>query len=388
VDDEREMLAMYEREMGCVADEVAELVDPHAVDQYGVRYDDVCEASGRSWVPRDLTSELAGNHERRLPTMLVRSDGVGLLYPGTINGFHADSGIGKSLVAQVAAREHLDAGGHVWWFDFEDANERLLIERLRLLEVADHTIAERVHYLNPDEPASLVHVSRLLGTIAAYPRSLAVIDSVGEALGLQGLDENKDLDVDRWKRLLPHELERAGHTVTVIDHSTKASDNPLYPSGSKRKRALISGSAWLLESVVPFDRQHPGKLKLVCAKDRHGNYRRGDVGAWVHVDPTGDHLQIFVEAPSTEDTSPRPITVLLVNRVVDACRSAGQDGLTLRKLRAAIRARGNASNQAVDDAAELAESIAAITITDGPRGARVHRWARDPSTEELQELVR
>ena len=38
-------------------------------------------------------------------------------------------------------------------------------------------------------------------------------------------------------------LRTRGRAVLLLDHSTKAGDNPLFPSGSKRERALICGGA-------------------------------------------------------------------------------------------------------------------------------------------------
>ncbi len=210
--------------------------------------------AGASWQFRDLTNALAGHLEPTAPTLLRRTDHRALLYAHCINSIHGGSGVGKSLLAQEATRQHLDDGLHVVWCDFEDANETLIIERLRSLGVHDQAIADRFHYLNPDEVPGRTMIDELLAATDALGQVLLVIDSVGESLGLMGLSEDKDLEVDGWKRFLPHRFERAGHTVLLLDHSTKAGDNPLFPSGSKRKRALISGASWLLEVVTPFSR--------------------------------------------------------------------------------------------------------------------------------------
>jgi hypothetical protein len=342
---------------------------------------------GASWHPRDLTAALAGALERPMPTLLRRIDGLGMLYAKVINGIHSDSGTGKGWLALIATKEELDAGRHVWWFDFEDPAEHLLIERLRTLGVPDNVIADQVHYINPDEPATHPVIAELVTLADQHGPSFIVIDSTGECLGLQGLDENKDLDVDQWKRLLPHPFERAGHTVLLIDHGTKAGDSPLYPSGSKRKRALISGAAWSVELVTPFSRDHAGKLKLICAKDRHGTYRRGEIGAWVHIDPTGGAFRYHLEVPTDTDSAPQGGAVILIRRVVQACHDAGDDGLPLRGLRAAARTKGAAANQLVDDAAALAERIGCIEIAAGARGARIHRWLRDPTDDEIRTLI-
>lgn len=348
------------------------------------------EALWPSWQFRDLSAALAGDNAHTTPTLLMRHDRTGMVYAGRINGLHCDSGSGKSLLAAFLAVERLGLGEHVVWVDCEDPNEDLLVERLRAFGVADDVIAAQVHYVNPDEPATVAAVEQLVTAMASYGSCLVVIDSTGEALGLNGLDENKDLDVDQWKRILPHRFERAGHTVVMIDHGTKSADNPLYPSGSKRKRALISGASWFVEQVTPFDRDHPGKLKVTCAKDRHGNYRRGQVGAWVAVDPTGRHLAMLVEAPD-DDTQPvaQGSLLALLKPVVDIIRSAGVDGIQSKNtLRAKVRVKGKgARGTDVDGAVALAADLGCVRVEAGARGAQIYYWIRDVTPADIAELT-
>src|SRR5665811_288715 len=53
-----------------------------------------------SWLPVDLSTYLDGSHKPVVPTLLARTDGVCLLYPGLIHSLHGESESGKSLVAQ------------------------------------------------------------------------------------------------------------------------------------------------------------------------------------------------------------------------------------------------------------------------------------------------
>jgi hypothetical protein len=350
------------------------------------------DQAGSTWKAIDLEAVLAGDMERTVPVILRRHDGRALIYTGRINGFHADSGIGKSLLALFAAIEVMATGGHVAWIDFEDPGPGTVIERLQTAGVTNEVIAAQFHYFNPDEPATPAAVRTLSGELDHYGSCLAIVDSVGESLGLHGLNEDKDLEVDTWKRLLAHPLERAGHTVVLIDHATKAADNPLHPSGSKRKRALISGASWLVEQVTAFDREHPGKLKLTCAKDRHGNYRRGETGAWIHIDPTGAHLQVLVEAPSeTSTTAADPAGVALLPTVLRVLKDAGADGLGIRAIRPKMRVIGKAANQAIDDALELgaAQGLIAPPSNDIPNGKpKPYRWLRDLTEQDREEILR
>ncbi len=235
--------------------------------------------SDPTWLRVDLGPALAGAVERVTPTVFTRDDGRALFYPRRVNGLHGDSGIGKSMVVAVAVAQELNAGHDVGWIDLEDPDPTTLIERLRLLGVNDRIISGRFHYYAPHEPFTDAAVAALARDATGW--AVLVIDSMGEAFGLEGLDENKDVDVGPWLRRVARVLADAGPAVVLIDHSTKAADNPLHPSGSKRKRAAITGASYLLDVIQPLTRDAGGKLRLVCAKDRHGSYRRGDVVAVV-----------------------------------------------------------------------------------------------------------
>lgn len=349
------------------------------------------EQEPSTWTFVDLEPALNGERVQIEPTVLQRLDLRGLMYAGRINGIHADSGVGKGWVQAIATVQWVQDGGHAVWIDFEDPNEELLIDRCRSLGLDDHQILDQVHYINPQGPATDSEILTLIDLMLELGPCLVTVDSTGEALGLQGLDENKDLDVDTWKRLVVTRVERAGHTTTLIDHSNKAATNDLFPSGSKRKRALISGSSWLLETITPFDRSHPGKVKLICAKDRHGAYRRGDVGAIIHFDPSGPNggMNIAVEAPSEpRERKQREGTInpVIVKRVVAVVKAGGTEGCTLRQLRLAIRTKTKASNGVIEDGLGIALEEGWISEGSGPRNARQFHWTKTPSNDEIEDL--
>lgn len=53
------------------------------------------EAPGPSWAPVDLAAYLDGTYTPETPTMMPRSDGVCLLYPGRTHSFHGESESGN-----------------------------------------------------------------------------------------------------------------------------------------------------------------------------------------------------------------------------------------------------------------------------------------------------
>jgi AAA domain len=335
-----------------------------------------CGDLDESWQPVDLEPALAGELERPEPTILRRDDRVGLLYAGRVNGFHGDSGIGKSWAALIAAVGELDGGEHVIWIDLEDPDPMTVIGRLRDdLGVFADVIRERFHYYGPTEPFGEPPLTEIERAIGVYTPTLLVIDSTGEAFGLEGLDENKDVEVGPWMRRVARRLADAGPGVLLLDHSTKANDNPLHPSGSKRKRAAITGASYLLEARHALTKEHGGVLTLRCAKDRHGTHRAGALVADMDftVYPDGG-MTVHVEPPDDEADSPDIKVHLAAKSAVAAAKKAGRpltqnalEQLMEIKCRAALKRAG------------IEEAVAehALRIEEGARRARLHVYVRD-----------
>lgn len=282
-----------------------------------------------SWRRVDLRPVLAGEIVRPLPTVL-EIDCVPrrhLLYPAAVNGVHGDSGIGKSIIATCAMAQEMRAGRHVMLIDFED-NELTICSRLLDLIVPPAIIAERLHYHRPVDPMNGDALRYLIGECAGV--SLVVFDSVGEAFGVHGINENDDAEVGQFLRAAVRPLADAGPAVLLIDHSTKAKDNVLYPSGSKRKRAAITGASFYISTDNPPVRatgteSTSGRLKVTCAKDRHGNYRQGDHVATVEVvsHPDGAmRLAVWPVMPS--DTAASPRIAVASRAAVKAAEQAGE----------------------------------------------------------------
>jgi KaiC/GvpD/RAD55 family RecA-like ATPase len=331
-----------------------------------------------SWERVDLAPALAGTITRVLPTVLRREDESHLFYPSRVNGLHGDSGLGKSMVSAVAAAQELNAGHHVGWVDLEDPDPTTIIERLRMFTVDDDTIAERFHYWAPREPFDNAAVAALVAEATEYDLTMLVIDSVGEAFGLEGLDENKDVEVGPWLRRVARVLADAGPAVVLVDHATKAADNPLHPSGSKRKRAAITGASYLVEATKPLTREHGGELRLVCAKDRHGTYRRGAVVATVDLAVYLDGgVSVKVWPPFPTDTASTAETELarVAAAAVKAAKSAGDELLTQRRLLARMDVKAALTVKR----AGIEEAVAhgALRVQHGPNRSILHAYVRD-----------
>lgn len=281
---------------------------------------------GSAWQPVDLGTVLAdvraGVDSRPVPTILVRSDGQGLFYKGMVNGVHGESGSGKTWVVLYACQQEMEAGGHAVYVDFE-GEPRSIVARLIALGATPDMIAERFHYVSPDTRFS-DGGDALLEAVDAAGATLVVIDSTGEALALEGVQPNADEEVARFFRDVPRRIANRGPAVALVDHSPKANGSELWPIGSQRKRAAINGAQYYVEAVgAGFSRDRAGLVKLICAKDRHGHYARGTRVATMHVDPAGDDVDIYLEAPEvftveTGETVTRPThTMEMVSRFLE-----------------------------------------------------------------------
>jgi hypothetical protein len=271
-------------------------VDPNAIPE--------------SWSEINLAAVLAGDHTQPTPTVGHTIDGSrALSYRGAVNGMHADSGNGKGWVALLKAKQQLEMSNHVAFIDYED-NEASIVARLRILGVTVDAIRSRFHYFRPRDEWTAAVTRHLVEMVNDTRTTYVVIDSTGEAFATEGINEDRDNEVGPWMAMNARPLAdtEAAPAVDLIDHSTKANDNPLHPSGSKRKRAAISGASYFVKVRRPLVKGKGGELGLVCAKDRHGNYARGEeVARFVMTYPNPDDLTYAEAGFVLGSTKPRPV---------------------------------------------------------------------------------
>lgn len=354
----------------------------HDGDHDGDRepWDDDALGEYADWLPRDLGPALAGELDRPEPTVLATETGDAMFYAGQVNGIHGDSGLGKSWVALVAAAQQLAVKNTVVWVDFEDPNEATIVYRLRTLGIRDTDITARFLYINPQSAASHDAVDVVCSIVTSVNASLVVIDSIGEAFGIEGINEDKDVDVGPWIRRVLRPLAATGTCVLSIDHGTKAADNPLHPSGSKRKRAAITGASYLVTAPKALTKDYGGKVTLTCAKDRHGNHARGKPSANIEftVYPDGG-MTWHVRSPSRSDDAPNQIR-LAAKAATTAVRDYQQRNGVAPSTRAVIAemtTRFTGSTDLKRAGIELAVADGAIRAESGPRNATEHHYVRD-----------
>ena len=179
-----------------------------------------------SWGPVDLEPILKGDADPEPPPgMLARTDGEFLLYGGKVHLCAGEPEGAKGWLAMKACSERIAAGEHVLYIDFED-EAAAAVDRLTALGVHVDAIAERFHYVRPDEPLDDAGRAAIEYVLATFRPTLAVIDGLTDALAIHGVDLRDNTEVANWMRDLPQGLRRRGIAVFLNDHVVKDARRP------------------------------------------------------------------------------------------------------------------------------------------------------------------
>jgi hypothetical protein len=301
------------------------------------------EVFGTGWDPLDLTEVLSDGYTPPMPEILKRDDDAALLYPGRINALYGESGSGKSWVAMFACAQLMLAGEHVLYIDLED-HVGSVLTRLKNLGVSTSVLQVQFHYVSPVLAWNDQAERKITATIVDHDCKLAVIDSTGEAMALDGADPNSDDDVARWFRRVPRTMARLGPAVLLLDHVPKAKDAPGgFAIGSQRKRAAIDGASYRVNSSVAPAKGVRGILKLITAKDRGGHYQQGhEVAQVVIEDDVLDGVKITMSEPVmvVKASLPSQIKELLAQH---------PEGLSKNSISEELGCHHKTSNPIVDD---------------------------------------
>jgi hypothetical protein len=273
-----------------------------------------------SWSAVDLQAVLDDDEPETPPTILQRSDGVGLIYPGKLHSLSGETESLKTWVALAACADRVNAGEAVLYIDFEDS-ARVVVERLRLLGVTDGAISALVAYIRPDEPLTEDAAARITEMLYERPYSLVVLDGLTEALSLQGLNPNDNKDVALWVAMLPRRIQRTGAAPMSIDHVAKNSTGR-FAIGAQHKLAGLDGAAYTVEVLAQGGRGQPSTARLKISKDRPGFVRAsstgGKVAGEVHLRSTAEGLVTVTVEPSTTFTTDELGLSPAERRVLDA----------------------------------------------------------------------
>jgi hypothetical protein len=236
-----------------------------------------------SWSPVEpsvIGRIFRGEAEPTHPSVFTRDDGTALLYPRRINLFAGESESCKTWASLVAVAQEVRKGNVACIVDFEDTAETA-IDRLRQLGLSETQISRGVVCCSPDSPFDIVaqaHLERHLGNLcnASNRRlTLAVVDSVNEAMLVEGVDPEEGGDVVRFCHGLPRWLRDRGPAVLLIEHVAKPGDSR-GRTGILSEQTMIGvdGAAYSFAELSPFGRGVAGRVKVTLSKDRGGFVRQ------------------------------------------------------------------------------------------------------------------
>lgn len=316
--------------------------------------------SASTWAPVDLAPVLAGDNLDPPPTLLARTDGPCLLYPGRVHLVMGEPETAKGWLVMHATATVLEAGGTVAYVDFEDT-AAAIVSRLLSLGASPDAILARFLYIRPDEPLTLKGPSRAaFDRIAAAAPALAVFDGFTDALALHGLDLLSNTDIAAWRKLAPRPLAQAGSVVVEVDHVVKSRENRgRYSIGAQHKLAGAD-VAYSLDVIKPFARGRQGKVKITVAKDRPGHVRThqaddGRIALMTLDSHDGGGVTVTLDPPEHTGEAFRP--TFLMERLSRAIEE--QPGLSKRGLRKAVPGKNDAKDLALE-----------LLITEGYIAAR------------------
>jgi len=226
------------------------------------------------WDFSDLTPVLDGTHKPAQPIVGARDDGIGLFYPGRVNGIQGESEAGKSWVALVSCLVEINRGNLVVYMDFEDSEEGV-VSRLLLIGATPKDIAERFLYIRPGATPTPAQLRAVIDRIGALQPTLVIVDGVTEAMVMLGLELKENTEIAKFGRMLLRPLADTGAAVVPLDHVVKATESRgRYALGGVHKLNAVDGVQYMLEAVRPFGINTEGRSRLRIAKDRPAQIRR------------------------------------------------------------------------------------------------------------------
>lgn len=346
-----------------------------------------------SWAPVDLSEILAGTYRPPVPTLLRRTDGQALLYPGLTHSFHGEPESGKSMLAQYLAATLTAEGKRVLYLDYE-SDPASIVGRLLMLGASRESLAGgRFVYVQPTHSPTASGAERAEWLrLIAEPFALAVIDGVTAALVTCGFESIDNDQVTRWAHMIPTRIaEATGAAVVMVDHVPKDAQNRgRFAIGAQAKLAVLSGAAFTLEPKEQLGVGLRGVVSVRASKDRPGQLRRHGIGyrwndrttemAQFIVDSTGPSpvVSLVPPAPAQEGKPFRPTQIMEnMSRELEKAPSDSQ-----KKTEALVS--GNTEHKR--KALHLLVSEGFVSVTPGARGAKVfasmrpYRQTDDPAS--------
>lgn len=280
-----------------------------------------------SWAPIDLTPFLDGSYVEPPATLMPRSDGVCLLYPGLVHSLHGESESGKSWIVQAEAARVIRSGGSVIYVDFE-SGPGPVIGRILALGARPGDVGRLLRYIRPEtRPTTLEEYGAFLAMFAG-PATLAVIDGVTDAMGIWGLKTTDNDEYSSFAKAFPRRLAtETGAAVVLVDHVTKDKDSRgRFAIGGQAKMATLDGAAYVVDVVEHLAKGVRGVLSIGIGKDRPGGVRaHGGAMNGSRVQPIAEFILDSTGWPGSLLAGLVPPTVVDPNEFMDSRAAAVLD---------------------------------------------------------------
>ncbi len=273
--DAAKILAAAEQELAAVVADASTTVGTSALDA-------VCP---------DLGPYLDGTFTAPEPTIGFREDKAPLFYAGEINRVFGKSESGKTWLTLLCGLQHLQAGGHFVFCDYENGPAGVIPRLLNLGAPRELLTSGRFRYL--DLRDTMLTADMRTAIVKAHTNAVVVIDSVAGLITSNAKSSNYVDDVEALLTRDMAVLTRAGCSLIFIDHESDRGENGGRSSGSHRKRDLISGVSFRVEPSTPFQKWSAqgapdGRSRVYVDKDRHGSVRAASVRVAGDRDHFGD----------------------------------------------------------------------------------------------------
>lgn len=301
-----------------------------------------------TWSKVDLTEYLDPNYVPVQPTMLQRSDGVFLLYPGKSHSIYGESESGKSWIAMYETVQLINAGHNVLYLDFEDTPQ-CVVERLLALGATHRAIKDHLDYRRPENAPGFSDTDEW-NDILHTEYAMIVVDGVTQALSYFGKKSDDNGDVTSWMSGFVNKLaDTTGAAVVLIDHVTKSHDGRgRFAIGAQAKLSTLTGAAYSVDVKDICGKGRKGRLTLRVTKDRPGTVRgycgtadsnRTQIAASVVIDGTDPkHVKITLWEPNltdaVDDTVPaRPVALMeKASRILEGSEPMSRNAIHTRMM--------------------------------------------------------
>lgn len=349
-------------------------------------------ADTTGWGFADLTPVLDGTHKAAQPVIGARDDGIGLFYPGRVNGIQGESEAGKSWVALISCLVEMNRGNRVVYMDFEDSEEGV-VGRLLLIGATPDQIADRFLYIRPGGTPTPAALRAAIARIGEQQPTLIVVDGVTEAMVMLGLELKENTEIARFGRMLLRPLADTGAAVVPLDHVVKSTESRgRYALGGVHKLNAVDGVQYMLEAVRPFGINTEGRSRLRIAKDRPAQIRRhalpggrnpmhwfadlvirseGDEFAEAHLYPPIERHDDPIDPVTTEEKKAEQEEQAIKEReeAVLKVLTTALEPLTTNNLAELIPGRASVTRRAVTRLVHAGR----VVVEKGPRSSALHR---------------